>query len=76
MGLFPETQEQKNRIKSYYPTVVYAVRKIAKSMDYFCVERFKPNLVWIAELLQIHENLRLNDSLKDKLASISVSATH
>lgn len=62
-----------NRGKTYGPTVAYAVTKIAKSLDYACAERLKPNLVWMAELLQSHGELRLDDDLKDKLTTISVS---
>jgi hypothetical protein len=46
---------------------------IAKSMDYGCAERLKPNLVWMAELLQSHGELRLDDDLREKLTNISVS---
>jgi len=63
----------RNRGKSYGPIVADAVRMIAKSMDYGCAERLKPNLVWMAELLQSHGELRLDDDLREKLTNISVS---
>lgn len=63
----------KNRGKSYGPIVADAVRMIAKSLDYACAERLKPNLVWMAELLQSHGELRLDGDLRKKLTTISVS---
>lgn len=72
-GRLSRKPRTKNRGKTYGPTVAYAVRKIAKSLDYACAERLKPNLLWMAELLQNHGELSLDDELKDKLSSISVS---
>ena len=60
-------------MKTCGPIVAEAVRKIAESLDYSCAERLKSNLVWIAKLLQSHGELRLDDDLKQKLTSISVS---
>ena len=72
-GRLSRKPRAKNRGKSYGPIVADAVRKIAKSLDYACAERLKPNLVWMAELLQSHGELRLDDDLKQKLTTISVS---
>lgn len=72
-GRLSRKPRAKNRGKTYGPIVADAVRKIAKSLDYACAERLKPNLVWMAELLQNHGELRLNDDLKQKLTTISVS---
>lgn len=72
-GRLSRKPRAKNRGKTYGPTVAYAVRKIAKSLDYACAERLKPNLLWMAELLQSHGELRLDNDLKEKLTTISVS---
>jgi hypothetical protein len=72
-GRLSRKPRTKNRGKTYGSTVAYAVRKIAKSLDYACAERLKPNLVWMAELLQSHGELCLDNGLKEKLTTISVS---
>ena len=72
-GRLTRKPRARNRGKRYGPIVADAVRKIAKSLDYACAERLKPNLVWMAELLQSHGELRLDDNLKEKLTTISVS---
>lgn len=41
--------------------MTFAVRKIAKSLVYAGDKRRKPKLLWMAELLQNHGELSLND---------------
>jgi len=49
------------------------VKLIAKSLDYPCAERLKYNLVWMAEQLHRFGELTLNDTLRGKLETVSVS---
>ncbi len=49
-GRLSRKPRAKNRGKTYGPTVAYAVRKIAKSLDYACAERLKPNLLALVRL--------------------------
>jgi hypothetical protein len=72
-GRLSKKPRTSNRGKSYDPILEYAVQKIAKSLDYTCAERLKPNLVWMAELLQSHGELQLDDDLKEKRTTIGVS---
>lgn len=51
-GRLSRKPRTKNRGKTYGPNVADAIVMIAKSLDYACAERLKPNLVWMAELLQ------------------------
>lgn len=72
-GRLSRKPRTKNRGKTYGPNVADAIVMIAKSLDYACAERLKPNLVWMAELLQSHGELQLDDDLREKLTTISVS---
>ena len=72
-GRMSRKPRERERGKSYGPIVADAVKLIAKSLDYPCAERLKPNLVWMAEQLDRHKELRLEDGLKTKLTTISVS---
>jgi len=72
-GRLSRKPRERERGKSYGLIVEDAVNLIARSLDYSCAERLKPNLVWMAELLQSHGELRLDADLKEKLTSISVS---
>lgn len=65
---------QKQRGKTYGPEIEDAIVKIARSLDYPCAERLKPNLVWMAEHLAAHGELRLNAGVRDQLGRISVSS--
>lgn len=46
---------------------------IAESFDYICAERLGGNLVWMAQHLAGHGELRLTEQLKERLGRISVS---
>jgi hypothetical protein len=50
-----------------------AVNVIAHSLDYPCAERLQPNLVWMAEHLERHGELKTTPALREKLERISVS---
>lgn len=64
---------QKQRQRSYGAAVDDALRVIAESLDYPCAERLTPNLVWIAQHLSQHGELRLTPELLEQLKRISVS---
>ncbi len=65
---------RKQQGKTYGAEVDAAIRKIAKSLDDPCAERLQPNLVWMAEHLERHGELRLTSELREQLARISVSS--
>lgn len=64
---------RKQRSRTYGPEVDDASRVIAESMDYICAERLTPNLVWLAEHLAAHDELRITPQLLTKLDAISIS---
>jgi hypothetical protein len=49
------------------------VRVIARGLDYPCAERLQPNLVWMAEHLNRHGELRAGKETLEKLGRVSVS---
>jgi len=61
------------RGKIYGSEVDDAVRVIARSLDYPCAERLKPNLVWIAEHLTKHNEMEIDAETSEKLERVSVS---
>jgi len=62
------------RGKTYGAEVEAAIDTIAKSLDYPCAERLKPNLVWMGNHLEAHGELCLTAEVRQQLASISVSS--
>ena len=64
---------RKQRSRTYGPEVDDALRVIAESMDYICAERLTPNLVWLAQHLAAHGELRITSGLLTKLDKISIS---
>jgi hypothetical protein len=64
---------RKQRGRTYGPDVDDALRVIAESMDYICAERLTPNLVWLAEHLAAHGELRATPDLLKQLGQISPS---
>ncbi len=73
-GELARKPRRKQRGKTYGAEVDAAIGKIAKSLDYPCAERLQPNLVWMAEHLERHGELRLTSELRRQLATISVSS--
>ena len=69
--------ERKKRIRQrgreYGADVDDAVRVIARSLDYPCAERLRGNLVWMADHLVQHGEMRMGEGLREKLERISVS---
>lgn len=65
---------QRQRGKVYGLDVNAAIGTIARSLDYPCAERLKPVLVWTAEHLEAHSELRLEAGVRELLEKISVSS--
>ena len=61
------------RGRTYGSEVDDALRLIHESLDYICAERMTPILVWMAEQLAEHGEMRVDDRLLGQLARISVS---
>jgi hypothetical protein len=61
------------RGKVYGVQVKLAVQRIAESLDYPCAERLQPSLVWMANHLEKHGELKISPEVRRKLAQISVS---
>ena len=57
----------------YGPDVDDALRVIYESCDYICAERLTPNLVWMAQHLAAHGELRVTSPLLEHLGQISIS---
>lgn len=64
---------RRQRGRRYGAAMEDALRVISESSDYICAERLTPNLVWLAEHLASHGELRLTAGLREQLGSISVS---
>jgi len=72
-GRLSRKKREKERGPTYGAAVADAVRVIARSLDYPCAERLKPNLVWIGKHLMAHQELQTCSETFEKLARISVS---
>jgi hypothetical protein len=72
-GRLSRKKRSRERGKVYGVEVGDAVRVIARSLDYPCAERLQPNLVWMAQQLQRHAELRVRQEVMEKLARVSVS---
>jgi hypothetical protein len=64
---------RKQRGKTYGVEVQAAAQVIAQSLDYPCAERLQPNLVWMAQHLEKHGELKTSPAVQQQLAQISVS---
>lgn len=63
---------RKQRSRTYGCEVDDALRVIAESFDHIAAERLGPNLVWMAEHLAAHGELRVSPALLEQLKQISV----
>jgi hypothetical protein len=61
------------RGRAYGPEVDDALRVIHESLDYICAERLTPRLVWMAERLAAHGEMRVDESLLEQLGRMSAS---
>jgi len=63
----------RQRGRTYGAAVDDALRVISEAFDHICAERITPNLLWMAEHLAAHGELRTTPDLLEKLARISIS---
>jgi hypothetical protein len=63
----------RQRGRTYGIQVHRALKVISEIFDCLCAERLQPNLVWMAEHLARHGELKITPSLIEQLAQISVS---
>jgi hypothetical protein len=73
-GELARKPRRNQRGKTYGPEVEAAIGMIAKSLDYPCAERLKPNLVWMANHLEAHGELHVTAELRQQLGAISLSS--
>lgn len=64
---------RQKRGTTYKSDVDHALRVIYESFDYICAERLTPNLVWMANHLDEHGELKTTPELLEQLGQISVS---
>src|SRR4030043_615274 len=72
-GPLSRKKRSRERGKEYGAEVADTVRVIARSLDYPCAERLQPNLVWMAQHLRMHGELRVGQEILEKLERVSVS---
>jgi hypothetical protein len=72
-GRMSRKKRSRERGKEYGVEVSDTVRVIARSLDYPCAERLQPNLVWMAQQLGRHGELRVGAETLEKLARVSIS---
>jgi hypothetical protein len=63
----------RERGKTYKAAFDDALRVIYESSDYICAERLVPNLVWMAQHLEKHQELETTPELMAQLEEVSVS---
>lgn len=73
-GELARKRRTRQRGKTYGAEVEAVIHLIARSLDYPCAERLKPNLVWMAKHLAAHGELQVNEVLLGQLERISVSS--
>ena len=66
-------KRERERGKAYGSEVEDAIRVIARSLDYPCAERLQPNLVFMAQQLCAHGELKVTSATLEALGRISVS---
>jgi len=72
-GSLERKPRRKQRGRTYGPEVDDALRVISESLDHICAERLQPNLVWMANQLAQHGEMKVSEPLLDQLSRISVS---
>jgi len=73
-GELARKRRTRQRGKTYGLEVDAAIHLIARSLDYPCAERLKPNLVWMAKHLQAHGELQVSEETLVLLGRISISS--
>jgi hypothetical protein len=72
-GRLSRKKRSRERGKEYGVEISDTVRLIARSLDYPCAERLQPNLVWMAQHLCKHGELRVGEEILEKLERMSIS---
>jgi hypothetical protein len=72
-GRLSRKKRERERGRAYGAEVDDAIRVIAKSLDYPCGERLRPNLEWMAQQLTVHHELVISEETLKKLRQISLS---
>lgn len=72
-GNLERKPRSRQRGRAYGPQVEYAVRLVARTLDYPCAERLQPALVPTASSLAEHGELQLSHEFRESLERISVS---
>jgi hypothetical protein len=73
-GELARRPRRKQRGREYGLAVDQAVAVIAESLDYPCTERLMGNLVWMAEHLEQHRELHLDEPTRQQLQQISLAS--
>jgi len=72
-GSLERKPRSKEREKTYKAPFDNALRVIYESFDYICADRLTPNLVWMAEHLETHQELETTPGLLAQLEQVSIS---
>jgi hypothetical protein len=72
-GNLKRKPRSRQRGRTYDKEVKDALKIISESFDHVCAERLTPNLVWMAQRLEAHGELKTSPRLLAKLEQISVS---
>lgn len=72
-GQLSRKKRRRERGREYGVDIDDAIRVIARSLDYPCAERLQPNLVWMADQLRAHGEIRPQPETLQKLGRISIS---
>jgi len=72
-GSLKRKPRSRERDKTYGPAVDDALRVIYESFDGICSERLTPNLVWMAQNLERHDELTTTPELLEQLGQVSIS---
>lgn len=72
-GRLSRKKRTRERGPIYGTKVKYAIAKISKALDHPCAERLKPNLIFMANHMTNHGQLRVDEDTLRKLTTVSVS---
>jgi hypothetical protein len=72
-GSLQRVRRRNERGRTYGADVDHALWVIYEALDYICAERLQPSLVWMAEQLARHGELRVSEELLGQLGRISIS---
>jgi len=72
-GCLSRKKRSSERGKTYGTDIQDIIHIIAKSLDYPCAERLTPCLVYMAQQLEYHHELKTDAKILEQLAAISVS---